>query len=139
MEAFLIDPAAIDWRHVRDADLRQMQQDILFLYDSDPELALEWLPSHARIEGLFARKEVRINSGLKELVDDYLAVEKAWLKENYPRLAARIFLRGLVLCENLENLKFIKKIDPVEIRRRMKKLNPDLFEGFLERVVGRRR
>ena len=139
MEAFLIDPAAIDWRHLRNADLRQMKQDILFLYDSDPELALEWLPSHARIEGLFERREVRLNNGLKELVDDYLAVEKAWLKENSPRFAARVFLRGIVLSENLENLKFIKKIDPLQVRRTMKKANPDLFEEFLERVIGKKR
>jgi tetratricopeptide (TPR) repeat protein len=135
-EACFIDPAAIDWRRIEDPDLRQLKQDILFEYDFDPELAQEWLPSHARIEGLFERKVVRLHDGLKEMVDDYLAVEKAWSKENSPPLSAKLFLRGMVLCENLDNLKFIKKIDLIEVRRTMKQANADLFEEFLERIVG---
>ena len=135
-EACFIDPAAIDWRHLQDADLKELKQDILLEYDFDPEPALEWLPSHARIEGLFERKVVRLHDGLKEMVDDYLALEKAWSKQNSPRAAAKLFLRGVVLCENVENLKFIKKIDLIQVRRMMKKANADLFEEFLERVVG---
>ncbi len=134
-EACLIDPAAIDWRHIEDADLKQLKQDILLEYGFDPELALEWLPSHARIEGLFERKAVRLHDGLKEMVDDYLAVEKAWSKKKSPRLAAKLFLKGMVLCENRENLRFIKKIDLIEVRRAMKQANPDLFAEFLERIA----
>lgn len=136
-EAFFIDPAAIDWRHLEDADLKQLKQDILLEYDFDSDLAQEWLPSHARIEGLFERRAVGLNDGLKEMVDDYLASEKAWSKEKTPHRAAKLFLRGMVLCENAENLKFIKKIDLIQVRRVMKQVNPDLFEEFLERVVGR--
>jgi len=135
-EACFIDPAAVDWRHIEDADLKELKQDILLEYDFDPGAALEWLPSHARIEGLFERKPVRLNDGLKEMVDDYLATEKAWTKENSPRIAAKLFLRGLVLCENRESLKFIKTIDPIQVRRVMKQVNPDLFAEFLERIVG---
>ena len=134
-EACFIDPAAIDWRHIEDAELKELKQDILFEYDFDPELALEWLPSHARLEGLFERKLVRLNEGLKEMVDDYLAMEKAWSKDKSPRLAAKLFLRGMVLCENHENLKFVKKIDLIEVRRAMKQANADLYEEFLERIV----
>ncbi|MGA2401850.1 MAG: hypothetical protein ABSG91_09095 [Syntrophobacteraceae bacterium] len=43
---------------------------------------------------------------------------------------------AMVLCENEENLKFIKKIDLIQVRRKMKQANPDLFEEFLERIVG---
>ncbi len=135
-EAFFIDPSAIDWRHVEDADLKQLNRDILLEYDFDPDLAREWLPSHARIEGLFERRVVGLNDGLKEMVDDYLAIEKVWSKEKSPHQAARLFLRGMVLCENRESLKIIKKIDLIQVRRTMKQLNPHLFEEFLERVVG---
>jgi tetratricopeptide (TPR) repeat protein len=135
-EACFIDPAAIDWRHIRDADLKELKRDILLEYDFDPELALEWLPSHARVDGLFERKVVRLHDGLKEMVDEYLAMEKAWSKENSPRLAAKLFLRGMVLCENPESLRFIKKIDLIDVRRFMKRANPDLFDEFLERIVG---
>ncbi|SPJ15502.1 hypothetical protein SBDP2_380001 [Syntrophobacter sp. SbD2] len=135
-EACLIDPAAIDWRHIEDAELKQLKQDILLEYDFDPELAQAWLPSHARIDGLFERKVVRIHDGLKEMVDDYLALEKALSKEKSPLLSAKLFFRGMVLCENRENLKFIKTIDLIQVRRIMKQANPDLFEEFLERIVG---
>jgi tetratricopeptide (TPR) repeat protein len=139
MEACFLGPAAIDWRHFRDAELKRLKEDILLYYGFELESALEWLPSHARIEGLFERKVVRVNDGLKEMVDDYLAMEKAWSKENSTRFAAKLFFRGMVLSENLENLKFIKKIDPIQVRRTMKQANPDLFEQFLEMVVGVKR
>jgi len=134
-EACLIDPAAIDWRHLHDEDLRELKQDLLLEYGFDPELAQAWLPSHARIDGLFERKVVRIHDGLKEMVDDYLALEKALSKEKSPLLSAKLFFRGMVLCENRENLKFIKTIDLMQVRRIMKQANPDLFEEFLERIV----
>jgi tetratricopeptide (TPR) repeat protein len=135
-EACLIDPAAIDWRHLHDEDLRELKQDLLLEYGFDPELAQAWLPSHARIDGLFERKVVRIHDGLKEMVDDYLALEKALSKEKSPLLSAKLFFRGMVLCENGDNLKFIKKIDLIQVRKIMKQANPDLFKEFLERIVG---
>jgi hypothetical protein len=76
-------------------DLKQLKQDI---YGHDPELALEWLPSHTRIDGLFERKVARIHGGLKGMVDDYMGIENAWSKENSRPLAAKLFFRGMVLC-----------------------------------------
>jgi len=134
-EACFIDPAAIDWRHIEDAGLKQLKEDISLYYDFDPDLTLEWLPSHARIEGLFEPKIVRLHDGLKEIVDDYLAVQREWSKENSPRLSAKLFLRGMVLCENWEAMKFIKKVDLVQVRKMMKQANPELFEEFLEKIV----
>ncbi len=135
-EACLIDPAAIDWRHLHDEDLKELKQDLLLEYGFDPELAQAWLPSHARIDGLFERKVVRIHDGLKEMVDEYLTLEKALSKDKSPLLSAKLFFRGMVLCENRENLKFIKTIDLIQVRRVMKQANPDLFEEFLEKIVG---
>jgi CRISPR-associated Cas5-like protein len=40
------------------------------------------------------------------------------------------------ICENRENLKFIKTIDLIQVRRIMQQANPDLFAEFLERIVG---
>ncbi len=134
-EACFIDPAGIDWRHMQDEDLKELKQDLLLEYGLDPEAAVQWLPCHARIEGLFERKVVRLHEGLKEIVDDYLALQKALAKEKDPRLKAKLFLRGMVLCENPESLKFIKKIDLIQVRRMMKEANPDLFADFLERIV----
>jgi tetratricopeptide (TPR) repeat protein len=136
-EACVIDPAGLDWRHLRDEDVKDLKQDLIFVYGSDPELAVAWFPSHARINGLFERKVVRINDGLKEMADDYLAMEKALAAGESPLLAAKIFFRGMILCENQENLKFIKKIDLIRVRRTMKQANPDLFEEFLGTIMER--
>ena len=132
-EACFIDPSAIDWRHLEDSELKQLKEDILFEYGPDPELAVEWLPSHARIEGLFEPEVVGINKGLKEMVESYRAVEKEWRGKESPRLGAKLFARGIVLCDNGENLRFIK-IDLIQVRRMMKQANPDLFEEFLGKI-----
>lgn len=137
MEACLIDPLGIDWRHLRDEDLRELERELLFVYGPDENPGRAWLPSHARVEGFFERKVVRLHDGLKELVDGYLALEKALLKEKSPLVEAKLFFRGMVLCENEESLKYVKKIDPVEIRRFMKEANPDLFSEFLATIVER--
>ena len=43
----------------------------------------------------------------------------------------------MILCENQENLRFIKKIDLIRVRRMMKQANQDLFADFLEEIVER--
>jgi len=133
-EGCLIDPASIDWRHVPDEDLKELKLDISFKYGFDSALTLAWLPSHARIEGIFERKVIRLHDGLKEMVHDYLALNKAISRDESPCLRAKLFFRGIILCENRESLKFIKKIDLIDVRRMMKQANPDLFEEFLERI-----
>jgi len=133
-EACFIDPAGIDWRHLVDEELKELKQDLMIVYDFHLELALAWLPSHARINGLFERRLLRLDDGLREMVDDYLALEKAMLKEKTPELEARLFFRGIILCENEESLRFIKKIDLIEVRRLMKHANPSLFADFLKTI-----
>lgn len=135
-EACLIDPAGMDWRHLQDKKLQELKQDLRLHYGSDSGLLLAWLPSHARIIGLFERRPVRVNDGMKEIVEDYLAMEKDFSAQEVPLTAARLFFRGIILCENQENLRFIKRIDVIQIRRMMKKANPHLFEDFLEGIEG---
>ena len=134
-EACLIDPAAIDWRHLQDEELKELKQDLLLDYGSNPDLALAWLASHARINGLFERKVVRLHDGLKELVDEYLTLVKSLAKKENYLLTAKLFFTGMILCENQESLKFIKKIDLIQVRKMMKQANPDLFAEFMERIA----
>ena len=135
-EGCLIDPAAIDWAHLNDEELKDLRDDLLVGYGFDAELATAWLPSHARVTGLFERKVVRLHDGLKELVESYLSLKKSLTKEASPVKLAMLFFRGIILCENEESLRLVKKIDPIDVRRLMKKANPDLFAEFLTSVVG---
>lgn len=52
---------------------------------------------------------------------------------------AELFFRGIILCENEENLRLIKKIDPIQVRRMKKQANPDLFAEFLTTMTDSRR
>jgi len=134
-EGCLIDPVAIDWNYLKDEELKDLRDDLLVGYGCDAELATAWLPSYARVNGLFERKTVRLHDGLKELVADYVSLEKTLAKEASPVKMAKLFFRGIILCENEESLKLVKKVDPIEVRRLMKKANPNLFTEFLTSVV----
>ena len=137
-EGCLIDPAALDWRYLKDDELKDLLHDLQLLYGFDEALAAAWLPSHARVAGLFERKTLRFNNGLKELVNDYHARQKALTKRADPVKAAELFFRGIILCENEESLRLVKKVDLIQIRRLMKQTNPDLFAEFLAKVVASR-
>ena len=134
-EGCLIDPSAIDWQHLKDNELNDLRDDLLVGYGFDTELATAWLPSHARVNGLFERKVVRLHDGLKELVGSYLSLKKSLTKEASPVKLAMLFFRGIILCENEESLRLVKKIDPIDVRRLMKQANPDLFAEFLTSVM----
>ncbi len=134
-EGCLIDSAAIDWQHLKDDELKDLRDDLLVGYGFDADLATAWLPSHARINGLFERKVVRLHDGLKELVDSYSSLKKSLTKEASPVKLAMLFFRGIILCENEESLRLVKKIDPIDVRRLMKQANPDLFAEFLTSVM----
>lgn len=137
-EACLIDPASIDWRHLQDKDLQDLKRDLLIEYHPDPALALAWLPSHGRINGLFERKPLRLNDGLKEMVEDYLTIARSHAKNQSALLAAALFFRGIILCENEPSLKLIKKINLIQVRKMMKQVNPQLFGEFLKRIIDER-
>ncbi len=134
-EGCLIDPAAISWQDLRDNELKDLLHDLQLLYDFDEVLATAWLPSHARIAGIFERKVVGLDDGLQELVNDYLVRQKALAGQSDPVKAAELFFRGMILCENEESLRLAKRIDPIQVRRRMKLANPELFAEFLAKVV----
>ncbi len=80
---------------MRDDQLKDLLHDLQLLHGFDEALAAAWLPSHARVAGLFERKVVRLNDGLKELVNDYLARRKALVKHADPVKAAELFYRGV--------------------------------------------
>jgi len=137
-EACLIDPHAIDWTHLQDQQLLELQEDLLLEYGFDEHLAKAWLPSHARISGLFERKVIRLHDGAREVVKRYSNLWKNLQKRHNPRQSAELFLLGVTLCENEETFKFVKEIDFIDVRKAMQQANPDLFEEFLENIISKR-
>ena len=136
-EACLIDPAGIDWGHIKDKALLQLRDQLIKEYSLDNSLPLEWLPSYAYIQGLFKPKIIKLNHGIKDLVDEYLGLRKAFFKEETPDLKAKLFFRGMILCDNEPLLRFVNRISFIEVRRLMKELNPGLFARYLRLIEGR--
>ncbi|NVM22968.1 MAG: tetratricopeptide repeat protein [Desulfobacterales bacterium] len=136
LEACLIDPAGIDWPHMKDTALLELKNQIIKELGLDHSLALEWLPSYAYIRRLFKPKMLKLNKGIKEFVEEYLGLRKAFFKGKTPGLKAKLFFRGIILCDNEPLLKFVKTVSFIDVRRLMKELNPVLFSRYLRYVEG---
>ena len=136
-EACLINPGDIDWSHIKDMALLELRNQLIRERNSDSSLAVEWLPSYACIQGLFKLRTIKLNQGIKEFVEEYLALRKAFFKKQTPELKAKLFFRGIVLCDNEPLLRFVKRISFIDVRRLMKEVNPTLFSKYLKLIEGR--
>lgn len=137
LEACLIDPEAIDWDHLKDGTLSDLKGQLAEEYSYDESMACLWLPSHAYVESLFGLKRIRLMDEFKAFVERYLALAETARHDPSPAMDARLFLRGIVLCDNEPFLRLIKGMDFTDVRRRMKKANPSLFAGYLRRIGAR--
>ncbi len=135
LEACLINALGIDWGHTKDGDLLQLKDEVFRRHKPDDSLAIEWLPSYACIQGLFPPKKLKYSQGIKEFVDEYLRLRKVFFKKPSPELKAKLFFRGIILCDNEPLLRFVKGVDFIEIRRLMKEINPDLFSKYLRVIL----
>ena len=136
-EACLINPGDIDWGHIKDMVLLELRNQLIMEWNSDSSLAVEWLPSYACIQGLFKPRTIKLNQGIKEFVEEYLTLRKTFFKEQTPELKAKLFFRGIVLCDNEPLLRFVKRISFIDVRRLMKEVNPTLFSKYLKLIEGR--
>ena len=136
--ACLIDPTVLDWSHLRDEQLKELLEQLTDEYDGDPALAYGWLPAYAYVRGLFRSRQIRLWEEFKTFTAGYLELKKTALKTASPSLAAKLFLRGIVLCDNETFMKKIKGIDFAEVRREMKGAHAELFAAYLKQIDRRR-
>ncbi|MDY0187517.1 MAG: hypothetical protein RBR16_06305 [Syntrophus sp. (in: bacteria)] len=130
LNACLSDPKALDWKFLKDSNLLSLRDQLVERY-GDESPALEWLPVHAILRDLFKPGLLGLYEGLKELVEDYLALQRKFRQTPEPGLKAGLFLRALLLCEQEPHLKFIKTVNFIDLRKTMKSLDPSLFAGYL--------
>ncbi|MFZ4440310.1 MAG: tetratricopeptide repeat protein [Syntrophales bacterium] len=138
LEAFLIDPIAIDWRHFKDAELIALKEQLQEEQEVDHAVAAHWLPSYAYVRGMFKPKAIRQLEVLKTLVDDFLQLGKTIPGDSSREPKARIFLKAIILCDNEEFLRMVKGIDYADIRRRMKEINAPLFVDYMRHIGARK-
>ena len=137
LEAFLIDPEALDWRMFRDADLADLKKRLQEEEGLDVTAAIHWLAAHAYVAGLFRPKAIQHLSVLKNFVDDYLDKEKIYDRHATAALGGDLFIRAIVLCDNEAILRMVKGIDYVDIRRKMKEINAPLFAAYMKLMKDR--
>jgi hypothetical protein len=100
-------------------------------------LSRQWVPSHAYVRGFFAPKQMRLKDEFKAFVDSYFDLKKSRLHDHSRALSARLFLKGIVLCDNELFLRLIKGIDFTDVRREMKAANAPLFAAYLRHIERR--
>lgn len=137
-EACLNDPRALDWGHLQDAQLKNFLDSLSSEYGRDSSIIQAWFPSHAYIQGFFQPKRIRLREEFKTFTESYLQLEKKYASASSPFLAAQLFLKGIVLCDNEPSLRLVKGIDFIEIRRAMQAADATLFSSYLK-AIGRRR
>lgn len=138
-EACLVAPCALDWRHLRDEELKGLLALLPDAYGWEPALACEWLPVCAYIRGIFKPKRIRALEEIRVFTESYRDVRKAFSAPSDPALAARIFTKGIVLCDNEPFLRNVHGIDFADIRRDMKSAEPRLFAEYMKELERRRR
>lgn len=137
LEAFLIDPIAIDWRHFKDGELIALKEQIQEDQEVDHAIAAHWLPSYAYVRGMFKPKAIRQLEVLKTFADDFLHINKTILNDSSREQKARIFLKAIILCDNEAFLRMVKGIDYADIRRRMREINEPLFSDYMRHIGAR--
>jgi tetratricopeptide (TPR) repeat protein len=133
-EACLIEPAAVDWTHLRDSELKDLFERIPDEYGFDSELACQWFPVCAYVRGLFAPKLIRLRDEFKAFTGRHMALKKHALRTPSPSLPAKLFLQGIVLCDNEPFLTLFKGIDFADVRREMKEANAEIFAQYLKQI-----
>ena len=135
-EAFVIAPGQVDLARLQDRELQERLDDLE--EDKHYESAsLDWFPVRAQLEGIFERRVFRDLDDLKHWLERYLELEKAHSRREDPALVPRLFYHAMVLSDNVPMMKFIKKVDLSEIRRRMKDWHPALFAKHIRALEGK--
>jgi hypothetical protein len=138
-EACLVAPCAVDWRHLCDEELKGLLEILPDVYGWEPAMACEWLPACAYIRGIFKPKRIRALEEMRAFTESYRDVRKAFSDPSNPVLAARLFTKGIVLCDNEPFLRNVRGIDFADIRRDMKSAEPRLFAEYMKELDRRRR
>ena len=138
-EACLVAPCSIDWKHLRDEELKEMLELLPDEHGWAPALAGEWLPACAYIRGIFKPKMIRTIDELSSFTARYRALQKAFRANPEPVIAARIFTRSIVLCDNEPFLRNIRGLDFADIRREMRSADHAIFAEYMKELERRRR
>jgi tetratricopeptide (TPR) repeat protein len=132
-EAFVLAPDQVDLKHIQDNELKERLEEL----EGDYKLGnypLMWFAVVAQLNGFF---EMRFFNGLEELkewIQHYVKLVKRYSKIKDHTLVPSLFYHAMVLSDNASMMKYIKKVDLVEVRQRMKKWHQALFAWHMREL-----
>ncbi len=135
-EAFAMAPDQVDIVHLQDSELKEWLE-ALEREEGVEDDPLGWFPVVAQLEGFFEWRDIRNLEELKAWIERYLDLVEVFEKKGDKALIPRLFYHAMVLSDNAAILRFIKKVDVIEVRKRMKAWDSDLFARHL-RAIERR-
>lgn len=131
-QACLIDPAALDWRHMQNHEILLLKQELMEDRNEHDTNGTPWIAVQAYLHGMISPRPMEQKLKLAELFERYLEKERDYIENRQAQTAAQIFLIGIVLCAHEPLLRQIEGADFAAIRARMKDMNPMLFEQYLQ-------
>ena len=134
-DACLVGAAGLDWGRLADEKLVELKEWLRAVKGFNGELSAEWLPSYARLRGLFEPRRIRDLKELEKFIRDYGKLKELFKKGEEPAVAARLFHQCLILCDNEPNLELAGKTSMGQIRADMKAANADAFEEYMSGIV----
>lgn len=132
-EAFVLAPDQVDIMHIQDNDLKKRLQEMAADESLDKDIH-KWFAVVAQLDGFFEKRISRGLEELKEWLQHYLDLEKTYRKTKDNNLVPTLFYHAMVLSDNASMMKFIKKVDLVEVRQRMKKWHPVMFSRHMRNL-----
>jgi tetratricopeptide (TPR) repeat protein len=135
-EAFLLAPDRIDLERLLDSQLKDMLQNLQEdeSLDEDP---FYWFPVRAQLDGFFETRRLRDLDDLKHWLDRYLDLEKVHSRQPQKDLLPKLFYHAMVLSDNADMMRFIKKVEILDVRKKMKEWHPYLFARHMRVLEAR--
>ena len=132
-EAFVLAPDQVDLKHIQDNELKEKLEELEAdeSLDSDPR---KWFVVVAQLDGFFEKRFLGGLEELKEWLQQYVDLVKTHGQARDHDLVPLLFYHAMVLSDNASMKKFIKKVDLVEVRQKMKMWHPALFARHMREL-----
>ena len=128
-EAFEIGPYGVDLHFIKDTEIKDLINGL-----SKEYVTLHWIVSYGCIQRVFPAKIIKLLEDLRVYVNEFLELEKEYLKKQDDELRARFFYKCLILSDNNKRLQHVSAVELTKVRKYMKEINPSLFKKYMAYV-----
>ncbi|MBW2306941.1 MAG: hypothetical protein JRG73_08410 [Deltaproteobacteria bacterium] len=130
-EAFAMAPGQVDVRRILDKELKEQLEDLRVDEELDGNY-LDWFPVVARLDGIFESRSFRDLDELNRWLKHYRELLEDHRKREDRASIPGLFYHAMALSDNAGMIKYVKRVDLPEIRRKMKEWQPYLFARYMK-------